>query len=468
MYKWAVTLGIALVAACPALARNTAPETAAEARSLFERLIAFRTVAGQGQVAAMADYLKAQFLAAGFAPDDIEMVPAGETQGMIVRLRPAAPSAHRPVVFLAHMDVVDARREEWKSDPWTLTERDGALYGRGAVDNKYGLLTLVHAFVRLKREGFVPDRELVLALTGDEETGMATTEAMAERLKGAAFAINADAGGGYRGQTGASAYAYQAGEKTYATFELTARNPGGHSSRPRPDNAIVELSEVIGRIAPYRYPLRWNAVTLGSFRALAPTLEEKVRAPLARFVEAPSTQGAEAVIAADPAFRTEFATTCVPTMLRAGIVENALPTEATATVNCRIFPGETVEGTKATLVRLAANPKLEIKAINTLGDASPISEMPAEAMRALKAVLDVRLPGATVSPYLEAGGTDGLQFRLAGVPTIGAGPLIASDDSNYAYHGIDERIPVAEFVGGLDHYYLFIKALAGAPGISRR
>lgn len=433
---------------------------ASEARAMLARLVSFRSVAGSPGLFAMADYLAGEFRRAGFEERDIEFVRAGGSVGLIVRYRPRGPSRRAPVLFLSHMDVVDAKATEWASDPWQLTERQGALYGRGAVDNKYGLVTQALAFIRLKREGFSPARELILAFSGDEETEMATTQALAERLRGAAFAINSDAGGGYRGGNGKAAYSIQAGEKTYATFELTVRNDGGHSSRPRPDNAIYELARVLPRIEQHIFPARWNKVTLDSFRALLPTLPAEVATPLAAFIANPSEGRARAVAAAEAGLAPELRTTCVATMLRAGSAENALATEATATVNCRIFPGETVADTRAILERVAAQPGLEVR---TLGEPKegPVSDVPPDASAALAAVLAVRAPAAAVSPYLEVGATDGLHFRRAGIPTVGMGPLFAGEDSNYNYHGIDERLPLAEFEEGLDHYFVMMRAVAG-------
>ncbi len=460
-------LSKAALAATLLVSTNAYPQTQvsassdvrSDARAMMEKLVSYQTVAGKGTVSEMAQYLAQQLKSAGFTDGDIEIVPAAGSAAMIVRYRAAPGSAKNPVLFLAHMDVVDAKAGEWKSDPWQLTEKDGALYGRGAVDNKFGVLSLTQAFMRLKREGFVPDRDLILAFSGDEETGMATTKVLAERLKGADFAINSDAGGGYRAPNGAATYAYQAAEKTYATFEITARNKGGHSSRPRSDNAIYDLSRSLTRVSDHQFPVRWNDVTIESFRAWLPTMDGKAKVAMAAFLHRPSEARARALLKQDPEFVGELTTTCVATMLRGGIVENALPTEATATVNCRIFPGETVAGVQSALGRLAGG-KAEVKLVKSLGESS-ISAMPDDARAALDAVLAVRAPGASVSPYMEAGATDGLQFRRAGIPTIGIGPIIGSPDSNWNFHGIDERLPLSEFKDGLDHYYLFIKALAG-------
>lgn len=453
-------LGLSLLATS-AVAQRPPPEGHADARIMLERLVAFETVAGRGAVPPMADYIAGELRQAGFDPADIEILPVGETAALMLRYRGPADAARRPVVFLAHMDVVDARHEDWTRDPWTLTEADGSLYGRGVVDNKYGLLTLVQAFIRLKREGFAPDRDLVLALSGDEETGMQTTRLLAERLRGAEFAINADAGGGFRSADGRQTmYAVQAAEKTYATFEVTTRNSGGHSSSPRPDNAIYQLSDALKRLEGHRFPVRWNPVSLAGFAGLAPSVEGPVGEALTRFVAAPGDPAAVAVLEAEPWIDRELRTTCVATMLRAGHAENALPTSATATVNCRIFPGETIDSIHSTLKDVIADPAIEVSVLDEPLE-SPVSEVPAELTAALAKVLAVRAPGAAMSPYMEAGGTDGLHFRRAGVATIGAGPLFSAEGVDYNYHGNDERLPVAHFHDGLDHFYLLIKALAG-------
>lgn len=461
-----LALGFAYVSAGhagnpPAAAIGTAPHAVVvEARSMLERLVSFRTTPGQGAVLPMAQYLSDRFVEAGFSTSDIEQVHTDDGVGLIVHYRPAPASAKAPVVFLAHMDVVDARREDWTTDPFTLVEKDGFLYGRGVVDNKFGLLTLAQAFMRLKREDFVPDRELILALSGDEETRMQTTRVLADRLKGAAFVVNSDAGGGYLGKNGAATYGIQAAEKTYATFELTTRNDGGHSSSPRPDNAIYELAAALQKIAAHRFPVRWNAVSLDGFAAMGPTVEGELGAAMLRFAQYPGDAAAVAILEKEPGIDHDLRTTCVATMLKAGIAENVLASAATATVNCRIFPGETIADVLSALARVVGNPALEIKVLGEPVE-SPISGVPVEARQALDAVLAVRAPMASVSTYMEAGGTDGLWFRRAGMPTVAMGPLFSTDDSDYNFHGNNERLPLAEFNEGLDHYYLFIRALAG-------
>lgn len=433
-----------------------------ETRAMFEKLISFPTVAGRGAVPKMAGYLAGELVGAGFEAGDIEILTIGDSAALVARYRGAAGSDKKPVLFLAHMDVVEARREDWDFDPFMLTERDAVLYGRGVVDNKYGVLTLTQAFMRLKREGFTPDRDLILAFSGDEETGMITTRALAERLKGAAFAVNSDAGGGFRPANGGpGAYGLQAAEKTYATFEVTAKNDGGHSSAPRADNAIYELADALKKIEAFRFPARWNSVSLAGFAAIAPTLDGDARKAVERFVAKPGDVRALKVMSADPSIDRDLRTTCVATMLRGGHAENALPQTATATVNCRIFPGDPVSDVRSALTSVMANNKLEIATLDEPLE-SPVSEVPPEVSTAIAEVVKVRAPGAIVSPYLEAGGTDGLHFRRAGVPTIGAGPIISLEGDEYNYHGKNERLPVARFNDGLDHFMIFVRALAGA------
>jgi acetylornithine deacetylase/succinyl-diaminopimelate desuccinylase-like protein len=439
------------------IAASTVPAQAADARDMLERLVAFQTVAGRGQSLAMADYLAGELKAAGFDSEDVRVERVGDTATLTVRLRGRTGAA--PVVFLGHLDVVDARRSEWKTDPWKLTEVDGKLHGRGVVDNKYGVLTIVRAFIRLKREGLVPSRDLVAAFTGDEETSMATTKRLAERLRGAAFAVNSDAGGGFRPKNGAPASYYaQASEKTYVSFEMIVRNKGGHSSAPRADNAIYELAEALKRIAGHRFPVRWNDVSLSGLKGSAAGMDGEDKAAALRFLASPGDPAAVAVLEKDPWVNRELRTTCVATVLRAGGEENVLATSASATVNCRAFPGETIAQVKAALAEAIGSEGVELK---TIGDPaeSPVTPIPAEASRALRGVMAIRAPGGAVTPYMEAGSTDGLYFRRAGIPTIGAGPLFSTDGVSYNYHAVDENLPVDQFVDGLDHFYHFIKAL---------
>jgi acetylornithine deacetylase/succinyl-diaminopimelate desuccinylase-like protein len=369
-----VALGSALPPACaePAGAAASVEDERRAAREMLARLVGFRTFAGSNELPAIAEYLAGEFRAGGFPDADVEIVRVDDAAALLVRYRGTGSSGQRPIVFLAHMDVVPALREAWRHDPWQLTESDGALFGRGVVDNKFGVLTMTRAFLRLKREGFVPARDLVLAFTGDEETSMATTRVLADRLRGAAFAINADTGGGYRPERGRPSYLLQVAEKTYATFEIVARSDGGHSARPGGQNAIYELTDALQRLAAYRFPTRWSEVTLAGFAATAKTVDGPLADALARFAESPGDADALKVIEQEPWLDVDLRTTCVATMLRAGQAENALPTSATATVNCRILPGEPVVDVTATLRRVIGNDAIEVRLAGDVWD-GPVS-----------------------------------------------------------------------------------------------
>lgn len=434
-----------------------------KALEIFRRIIGMRTAEGYGEVPRMAEYLASELRGAGFADEDIHILPAGETAALVVRYRGDGSSGAKPVLFLAHMDVVDARREDWELDPFTLTEQDGFFFGRGTSDNKYGVMNLTQTFMRLKREGFTPDRDLVLVFTGDEETAMTTTKMLAydrKDLTDAEFALNSDAGGGALDQDGRPlGYLVQAAEKTYATFEITARNPGGHSSRPRPDNAIYDLADAIKTVQEYSFPVMWNDITRANFAALGATLGGDLGRAMQAFADDPTNEEAADRIAAEPSYVGQTKTTCVATMLRAGHAENALPQSATATVNCRIFPGTSVAEVQATLARIIANDAIDITALGEPVE-SPVSELRADVLAALAAAVHERYPGLTIGAYMESGGTDGMHFRSAGVPTLAASAIFMNEDDMFA-HGLNERIPVAAFYAGLDHWMIVIKTLAG-------
>ncbi|MEQ8935041.1 MAG: M20/M25/M40 family metallo-hydrolase [Amphiplicatus sp.] len=452
----------AMLAAGAAAADLTAEEI--QAREMFRTLVSFKTAEGHGEVPKMAAYLAKEFKIAGFADADIEIIPTGETAGMVVRYRGDRSSEAKPILFLAHMDVVDALPGDWDFDPWTLTEKDGRFYGRGTVDNKYGVLTLAQAFIGLKKEGFQPTRDLIIVFTGDEETGMATTRMLAEKFKDAEYALNGDAGGGFTpmGEDKATAYYIQAAEKIYATFEVTAKNDGGHSSAPRPDNAIYDLASALKKIEAHSFPVMWNDVTLKEMAASSEVETGEVAAALKAFVKKPGDKKAAKTLLGVDYLTNGLRTTCVATMLKAGHAENALPQTATATVNCRIFPGVSVDDVKAELARVVENPALEFA---TLGDPveSPASIPTPELEAAVLVAARAQAPVAQVISYMEAGGTDGMHFRRAGVPTFGVGPMFTTDDDVTGIHGKNESMATDVFYNGLKHWPALIRELAGRP-----
>ena len=448
-------------ATAPAPGRGEAPAAVrAQARDVFETIIAMQTSEGHGQVPVMAQYLAARFKAAGFPAEDIEIRPLGETASLVVRYRGSNRQA-RPILLLGHMDVVEARAEDWERDPFTLIEENEYFYGRGTADIKNEVALITTTFLRLKAEGFVPARDMVIAFSGDEETAMLTTRDLAKHLAGAEYALNGDGGQGVlNDETGKpEVYYIQGAEKYYASFELTARNPGGHSSEPRADNAIYDLADALEALRRYQFPVMWNDWTLGNFAATAKVTSGPIGAAMAKFAANPRDEAAVQTLSASPQFVGKLRTTCVATLLKGGHAENALPQSATATVNCRVFPGTPVEDVKSALQQLAGD-KVEVKGI---GDPQPSDPSPLrpDVVAAVKAAVHADFPGVPIVPEMAAYATDGSVFRRAGIPTYGACSLFIRGKDEYS-HGLNERIEVASFYAGLDHWYLLLKDLAGA------
>ena len=432
-----------------------------EARAIFEKAISFRTAKGHGQVPPMVEYLKETLRAGGVPAEDIVVIPHEETAALIVRI-PGRDAKARPILFSAHMDVVDARPEDWERDPFKLVEENGYFFGRGTGDNKAGVVAMVSTILRLKAAGKRPQRTLVFGFVGDEETTFGTTRLIAAHdwVKNSEYAINTDAGGGGLAEDGTPIlYVVQGAEKTYATFKLTARNPGGHSSRPRTDNAIYDIAEALVRIKGHEFPVMTNALTRSYFAALGKVLPGPEGEAVRRFAANPEDAEAIAVLRKSPAEVGTISTTCVATMLDAGHAENALPQRAEATVNCRIFPGVTVDSVEATLAEVVANKDI---AIEVTGNpvASPVSEPREDVMGAIARSIRARYPGLLVTPYQESGGTDGLIYRGAGIPTYASSGLFFKD-SDIFFHGLNERVAVKSFYEGLEHIHDLAVELGG-------
>ena len=470
--KWSGRLALLLAASIlstqPALAQDTAALTPDQqlARDIYRDVIAFRTARGQEQVPAMVAYLVDRFKKAGFSDEDIQVTDydsEGEkTQGLMVTYRAKPGSTGKPIVLLGHMDVVDALAKDWVRPPFTLTEEEGYFFGRGTDDNKYGITNLTATFLRLKQEGWQPSRDLVLVFSGDEETGMVSTKAQAKYVAeniDPEIILNSDAGGIALAEDGTPvAFRVQSAEKTFATYELTVNNPGGHSSRPRSDNAIYELAEALGKIAAYQFPVRATDLTRSYFATAGKLTPGELGQAMLRFAADPTDASAIATLRANPETVGTLGTTCVATMLQAGHAENALPQSATATVNCRIFPGEGAAATEAKLKQVIGDDKVSFKLVTDVTE-SPESKLRDDVTAALRFSLDKRYPGMTILPYMESGGTDGMHYRTLGYDTVAISGAALKASDMFA-HGLNERLPVASFYGGLDHWYWILKKLA--------
>jgi acetylornithine deacetylase/succinyl-diaminopimelate desuccinylase-like protein len=470
MHRTLITL-MALSLTSPAFAQ-TAPANPwhAKGRELFSDIIAIPTVSDRTQeVKRMAAYLKARFEAGGIT--DVAIKDHDGTQSMIIRWNAETPkkgkkgqaNKPKPILLLGHMDVVEAKREDWSRDPFKLIEEDGYLYGRGTLDMKNGIAAISNALLWLKAEGFKPKRDIIVFFSGDEETGgngalRASTEWRS--LIDAEYALNADAGGGGFLKDGTLlGFGMQTSEKIYQDFTFTARNPGGHSSRPRPDNAIYELSAALKKLEGHRFSPAMTETTRAYLQFRQRQEQTGLGDAMRRWLANKDDGEAADIIEANPAEIGTTRTRCVATRLEGGHANNALPQLARATVNCRILPGVDAKDVQAELQKLAGD-AVAVEPID-LARPSPPSPLRADVTKAYTDTVRKRFPKAEIVPQMSQGATDGLFFRSEGIPVYGVnGSWIVIPDDERA-HGKDERIPVKSFYDTLDHWRDLVKTLAG-------
>ncbi len=476
------TFLVTLVVSCAAAGisqQQQLPQTPAQDRAqalaIFKELVEINTTdTPQGNVTTATEAMQRHFLDAGFSPDDVHLLgPNERKKDLVVRIRAAGAPKEKPVLFLCHIDVVQALRSDWSTDPFQFVEKDGYYYGRGTQDMKDSDAALVETFLRLHREGYKPQRDLILALTADEEGGKFNGADWLVRehrdLVDAAFVINPDAGG-VELENGRPVVAeVEATEKLYADFQVTATNRGGHSSLPRPDNAIYELTAALDRLAAYTFPLELNEVTRTYFKNLAANETGQTAEDMQAILATPPDAAAAARLSAEPAFNARLRTTCVATRLNAGHANNALPQTAQAVVNCRILPGHSPEEIRKQMITVFGDPKLSVEYISSLGDISasaPDREAmlpPApsqEVWTPLATLTQAIWPGITVTPVMETGASDSIYFTQAGIPSYGYSAIALERDDVRA-HGRDERLPIDSYWKSLDFFYAFAKQLGG-------
>ncbi len=445
------------------LAADKNSEHAQKTLEIYRAIVEMDSSKKTGDVSRVANYLATELRQAGFPKKDVEVVPVGEASALVARYRGNGSSGKEPILLLGHMDVVEAYAKDWERPPFKLTQDDTNFYARGSLDNKFGVAQLTSTFVRLKAAGWTPNRDLIIAFSGDEETDMQTTRYLANKrpdLGAAEYALNSDAGGGALNKDGrAIVYSIQAAEKTYATWEITARNAGGHSSLPRADNAIYDLADAIKKIQAEQFPVRWNDMTLAYFRVSGEQLGGELGKAMLSFANDPNDQQAANRLATEPSYVGTTRTTCVVTMLQAGHAENALPQSATATVNCRIFPGISVAQIESRLQAVVDNDAIEFKLLGSPVE-SPVSELREDVVAAVKEAVHQRYPDVPVIGYMASGGTDGMHFRRAGIPTLAISGVFMNPNEKFA-HGLNERLPIDAFYGALDHWSIILKQLAG-------
>ena len=432
-------------------------------RDIYRELIETDTSHSKGDTTKAAELLATRFRAAGFPAADVLVIGPGPTnKNLVVKFRGTGKKP--PLVLLAHLDVVEARREDWSFDPFKLTEKDGYFYGRGTSDDKDGATTLSAALLRLRQEHFQPDRDLTLALTCGEEGGADVYNGVEWLLKNhrdlvnGALCLNADAGGVEKRRGKRLLYAVQAAEKIYQSYRLETKGPGGHSSRPTPDNPIYELARGLIRLSAYQFPVQLSEITRGYFSKMSEIETGQVAADMKGILQEPPDPGAIKNLSSSIAYNPLLRTTAVATMLQAGHAENALPQTARATVNCRLLPADNPEKVLRTLKQVLADDQITITPIKP-AQASPASPLTPEVLSAIEVAKEKLWPGLPVVPEMETGATDGLYFREAGIPTYGITGT-ADDLDDVRAHGKDERMAVSDFYDGLEFEYQLIKAMA--------
>jgi len=463
-----IAFAAALVVSTGARAQAMPPQEYMDlARDIFSELIEINTtnsVRGDNTVAARA--LERRLLDAGFPREDVHVVVPADapTKGNLVARYRGRNTGQRPILLLSHIDVVEALPEDWSPDlnPFEFIERDGFYYGRGVTDNKDEAAIHVANLIRMKQEGFVPDRDIIVAATADEEGGPrnGVRFLMQEHrdLIDAAFALN-EGGGGMEQNGRKISNNIQAAEKKFQSYTFRATNPGGHSSLPVRKNAIYDLSAALLAVQSYDFPVMLHEVTEEFFSGSADLVGGEMGDAMRRIVANPGDAGAAEVLSREPGYNSRLRTTCVATLLRGGHAGNALPQLAEATVNCRIFPTHDPAEVQAKLQELAAPYDVEVQPQGT-ATPSPPSPLTPEIMEPIQRITEQMWPGVKVLPTMSTGATDGLYLRREGVPVYGVSGLFGDMDDVRA-HGQDERIRIESFYEGQEFLYRLVKALSG-------
>ncbi|MDP9066506.1 MAG: M20/M25/M40 family metallo-hydrolase [Pseudomonadota bacterium] len=468
----AITAFFAIACAHGAAAPPGDAATRQLAHDIFQQLIEINTTDSVGSTTLAAQAMAQRLRDAGFPPADVVVVGPNERKGnLVARYRGKAGSKLRPILIIAHTDVVEARREDWTTDPFHFVEKDGFFYGRGTQDMKDSDAIVVTDFIRLRQEGFVPDRDIILALTADEEGGQSNGVDWLlknrRELVDAEFALNPDSGGVMMENGKALTMEFEATEKLYGDFEVVATNPGGHSSLPTDDNAIYHVADALAVLQKSPFPFELNNVTREYFTQMATVEQGQTAQDFRGILASPPDQAAIDRLSKDPRYNSTMRTTCVATMMSAGHAPNALPQRAQANVNCRIFPGHSQEEIRLDLVKLFNDPKLTVRYKSDSGELSDHGSdrnamapppLRPDVMKALRSVTAKLWPGATVIPIMETGASDSIYTMMAGIPSYGISG-VALERNDLRMHGRDERVPVESYYRGVEFYHDFLKQL---------
>ncbi len=459
MFGGFVCLGLALLVAPSQSAELSAHQL--QAKEIYRQLIEINTTKSVGDTTVAAQAMADRLIAAGLPKQDVQVLAGVPRNGnLIARLRAKQAGNRKPILLLAHLDVVEAKRDDWSTDPFKFIEKDGYYYARGILDDKAMASMFVANLVRYLQEGYRPNRDIILALTADEEqgddNGMDWLMANHRALIDAAFALN-EGGGGQARQGKKILNGVQAAEKVFQSFTLTATNRGGHSSQPRKDNAIYELSQALVRVSQFEFPVALNDVTRTYFTRMA-QLETGQAAADFKAIALPNAS-TEVVkrLSSQPAYNSMLRTTCVATLLEGGHAENALPQTAKATVNCRMLPGHEPADVLATLKRVVASDQVSVQPVKPARP-SPPSPLTPELFKPIERLTQKMWPGVPVVPSMSTGATDAISLRSNGIPVYGVSGIF-SDIDDVRTHGRDERIEVQAYYEGLEFLYELVKDL---------
>ena len=461
---------IVLTGAAAAAGPRDEPDPKPLARDIFRQLIEINTTDSAGNVTAASEAMAKRLRDAGFPEKDLQVAgPRDNKKNLVVRYR--GSGKRKPVLFIGHLDVVEARREDWSTDPFAFLEKGGYFYGRGTEDMKAGDALLVTSFIRLKKEGYVPGRDLILALTADEEGGTANgvdwlIKTHRDWIE-AEYAINLDGGEFEKDQDKRLLAGLQASEKVYVDYQFESLNAGGHSSLPTADNAIYHLAGALTRLQKFAFPVNMNEITRNYFLATAALSSGQAAEDMRAAAKDPPDHAAIERLSESPYFNSLLHTTCVATMLSAGHAPNALPQMARANVNCRISPGEDPEAIRRTLEKVAADPKVSVTVVPVKDEKGavvppvgvPPSPLLPEVVRAEEKTVHSFWPDLAVVPTMSTGATDGRYLRIAGIPTYGIACMFFDVNDTRA-HGKDERVGVKDFYDGVEVSYRLIKNLS--------
>jgi acetylornithine deacetylase/succinyl-diaminopimelate desuccinylase-like protein len=445
------------------------------AHDIFKQLIEINTTDSVGSTTVAAQAMARRLLDAGFPAADVTVVGPNDRKGnMVARYRGKAGSKLRPILIIGHLDVVEARREDWTTDPFQFIEKDGYYYGRGTQDMKDSDAIVVTNFIRLKKEGYLPDRDIILALTADEEGGKSNGVDWLlknhRELIDADYVLNPDGGGVVTDHGKALTVEFEATEKLYADYQVLATNRGGHSSLPRPDNPIYQVAHALEALERTPFPFELNNVTREYFKQMSLLETGERAADLRAILATPPDPAAIERLSKDPRYNSTMRTTCVATMLAGGHAPNALPQRAEANVNCRIFPGHSQEEIRLALVKLFNDPGLSVRYRSDSGelsdhgsDRSAMAPPPLrpDVMDPLRSVSAKLWPGAPVIPIMEPGASDSIYTMMEGLSSYGISG-VAIDRDDHREHGRDERVQIGSYYTGVEFYYRFLKALTTA------